>query len=559
MRISNYKKLAATIVVATLPAGVYAGEAQKSPNILLIVADDLGHSDIGSFGSEIHTPTLDELAESGFKLTNFHTAPACSPTRASLLTGVDPHIAGLGNMAEELAPNQEGQPGYEGHINDRVVTLTELLKDAGYRTYITGKWHLGKDEASNPQARGFDHSFVLLPGGASHFSDMKPAYAPTPEAKAGYTDNGVLLDKLPDTFEYSSQYYAERLISDLKEGQGSEQPFFAMLSFTAPHWPLQAPDTVIEKYKGVYDAGYDVLFEHRLQAQQDLGIIPKDAEGSERLAKGQAWASLTPEQRKTEVRAMEIYAAMVDEMDRYTGKVVNYLKETGQYENTLIVFLSDNGPEGHDIDETWPADLFPKIRAVIDQTNDFSYEQMGRPGSYTFLGPNWGWAASPAFSMQKGFPTEGGTRSIGIIKLPNTDSAGQRIDSYTNVMDLAPTVLEIANLEAPQGLYKGKNVAPIQGVSLMPILQGEANHTNERIVGGELFGKYFVRKGDWKMVLMPAPHGTGVAQLFNLKTDLAERHDVAAEHPNVMAEMRDHWQAYVQQNHVILPNWVSGY
>ncbi|GGC04794.1 arylsulfatase [Marinobacterium zhoushanense] len=527
------------------------------PNILLIVADDMGFADLGSYGGEIDTPNLDALAASGVRMTNFHTAPACSPTRASLLTGVDPHKAGLGNMAEELAPNQDGKPGYEGHINDRVVSLPTLLKDAGYNTYLTGKWHLGKGEGSKPNDRGFEHSFSLLVGGASHFSDMKPSYAPTPEAKAPYAEDDVLLDKLPDGFQYSSQYYADKMIDYIAADKDNGAPFFGMLSYTAPHWPLQAPEEAMAKYRGRYDAGYDELFAQRLEKQKSMGLIPADAESAPRPPKGRPWDSLSSDEQKVEKRAMEIYAAMVDEMDAHTGRVFDYLKQNGLYDNTVVVFLSDNGAEGHDLDETWPADLFPKIRKVIDETNDFSYEQMGRAGSYTLYGPNWAWAGAPAFKLHKGFPTEGGTRSIGIIKAPGVN-ANVVNNSLTSVKDIAPTLLELAGLSQPGNNYKGKAIEPISGQSLLPVLEGKAG-TSDRVLGGELFGKYYVRQGDWKLVMMPKPYSEGEVQLFDLSHDLAERHDLSKEQPEQLAHMLKLWEQYAADNNVILPDWVSGY
>lgn len=534
-----------------------ASTAPDHPNILLVVADDMGFADLGSYGSEIETPNLDSLASSGVRMTNFHTTPACSPTRASLLTGVDPHKAGLGNMAEELAPNQEGQPGYEGHLNDQVAALPALFKDAGYNTYLTGKWHLGKEEGNRPTDRGFDHSFSLLVGGASHFSDMKPSYAPSPEIKAPYAEDGALLDELPDNFEYSSQFYADRMIEYIEADKDSNAPFFGMLSYTAPHWPLQAPKDAMEKYRGRYDAGYDQIFNERLEAQKSMGLIPADAEGAPRPPKGRLWDSLSSEEQKVESRAMEIYAAMVDELDAHTGRVFDYLKQNDLYDNTIVIFMSDNGAEGHDLDETWPADLFPEIRKVIDETNDFSYEQMGRVGSYTFYGPNWAWAGAPAFRLHKGFPTEGGTRSIAIIKAPDLEG-GEINDSLTSVKDIAPTLLELAGIEHPGTEYKGREITPITGTSLMPVLSDNAE-VEDRVLGGELFGKYYIRQGDWKLVMMPKPYGDDEVQLFNLSEDLGERHDLSQEHPEKLAEMRALWEQYAEENDVIIPNWVSGY
>lgn len=527
------------------------------PNILLVVADDMGFADLGSYGGEIETPNLDALASSGVRLTNFHTAPACSPTRASLLTGVDPHKAGLGNMAEELAPNQTDKPGYEGYLNNRVAALPSLLKDAGYNTYLTGKWHLGKGEGSRPNDRGFEHSFSLLVGGASHFSDMKPSYAPKPDIKAPYAEDGVLLSKLPDSFEYSSQFYADKMIEYIASDKDNSAPFFGMLSYTAPHWPLQAPAKAVEKYRGRYDSGYDQLFEERLEKQKSMGLIAADAEGAPRPPKGRAWSSLSADERKVETRAMEIYAAMIDEMDVHTGRVFDYLKQHDLYDNTIVIFMSDNGAEGHDLDETWPADLFPKIRKVIDETNDFSYEQMGKVGSYTLYGPNWAWAGAPAFKLHKGFPTEGGTRSIGIIKTVGV-KGGEINNNLISVQDIAPTLLELANVAQPGTEYKGRKVEPITGVSLVPTLTGGAA-IDDRVLGGELFGKYYVRKGDWKLVMMPKPYSEGEVQLFDLSNDLGEQHDLSQQQPEKLAEMLVLWEQYTQDNSIIIPDWVSGY
>lgn len=552
--------LAVALAIPTLSLSLSAQAASTDParpNILLIVADDMGQADLGSFGGEIDTPNLDSLAASGVRMSNFQAAPACSPTRAALLTGVDPHLAGLGNMAEELAPNQEGKPGYEGHLNERVVTVASLLRDAGYNTYLSGKWHLGKSEDTGPDDRGFERSFTLLSGGASHWPDMRPAYAPTPDAKAPYAEDGKLLDKLPERFKYSSQFYADQMIDYIAADKDGGKPFFGMLSFTAPHWPLQAPDEAIAKYRGRYDAGFDALFAQRLQKQKELGLIPTDAEGAARPPKGRAWDSLTPEQKKVEARAMEVYAAMIDQMDAHTGRVFDYLKKNGLYDNTIVLFISDNGAEGHDLDETWPADLFPQIRKVVDETHDFSYAQMGRPGSYTLYGPNWARVSAPALSLHKGFATEGGTRTAGILRVPGVTKSGQVVRELVTVKDFTPTLLELAGVKHPGNSYQGRAVEPMSGMSILPILKGEK--VAERVHGGELFGKRFVRQGDWKLVHMPKPWGTGEWQLFNLRSDLAERHDLSAKQPEKVAELQQLWTQYARDNNVILPDQVSGY
>ncbi len=326
-----------------------AATLSQRPNFLLIVVDDMGFNDLGSFGSEIPTPNLDSLALSGTRLTNFQVAPTCSPTRSMLLTGVDSHKAGLGNMLEELSPNQKGQPGYEGYLNDRVETLPSILGEHGYTSIISGKWHLGMEESQSPRARGFDKSFSLIPGGASHFADMRPAYAPRPDIKAFYREDGRKLDKLPDTFEYSSQYYVDYMLDALREREDPEQPFFAYLSFTAPHWPLQAPDAAIDKFKGSYDEGYDALRSQRLAGGIRAGVLPAGSKESPAPEAYKPWSGLSDADRQRQAREMEVYAAMIYELDRHTGRLIELLRESGELDNTVIVFMADNGAEGHDL------------------------------------------------------------------------------------------------------------------------------------------------------------------------------------------------------------------
>jgi len=535
------------------------GPVRARPNILLIVVDDMGFADLGAFGGEIETPNLDRLANHGIRFTNFHTSTACSPSRAMLLTGVDSHRAGLGNMLEELSPNQKGRPGYEGYLNKRVVTLPTLLRDAGYRTYMTGKWHLGTGPGQGAAYRGFQHSFTLDSGGASHFADMRPAYAPSPEIKANYQEDGKKLTALPDDFEYSTAYYVDRMIDYLQAGAGSAQPFFAYLAFTAPHWPLQAPDAAIAQQSGRYDVGYDVIADRRLERQKALGLVPREATRSSRSPKEVPWQALDADQQRTEARAMEIYAAMVAEIDRHIGRLLDVLEAQGSLDNTLIVFLSDNGPEGHDLDETWPMDTFPDIRRTIDATHDFSFEAMGRPGSYVLYGPNWANAGSPALRLHKGFPTEGGTRVAAFVHDPTLITRPAIVDDYVFITDVVPTLLEIAGVALPGDHYAGRSVEPVSGRSFLPVLRGASVAADERITGVELFGKRAVVAGPWKLVHMPAPYGNGDWQLFNTATDLGEAQDLAARYPDRVKALKTAWDDYAKENGVILPDWVSGY
>ncbi len=543
----------------TPPGTDKTGAEKRRPNILLIVVDDMGYADLGSFGGEIATPNLDRLAFEGIRFSNFQVAATCSPSRAMLLTGVDSHLAGLGNMLEELSPNQMGRPGYEGYLNERVVTAPTLLRDAGYRTYMTGKWHLGSGEGKGAAFRGFQKSFVLDSGGASHFSDMRPAYAPSPDIKANYSENGVKLESLPDEFQYSSQYYVDRMIEFLDDDKSSDQPFFAYLSFTAPHWPLQAPDDSIARQKGKYDDGYDVVAEQRLKRLQELGLIPQTAARSGRSPKETPWDRLNDEQRRTEIRAMEVYAAMIDEIDRHTGRLIHFLEAKGDLDNTAVIFISDNGPEGHDLDETWSMELFPDIRKTIDSSHDFSYEGMGRPGSYVLYGPNWANAGSPAFRLHKAFPTEGGTRVAAFVRYPRLIGEPSITNEHVFISDVTPTILELAGIEHPGSDYRGRAVEMMTGSSFLPLLKGENSGDGQRVIGLELFGKRAIRVGEWKLIHMPEPYGTGDWQLFNIARDLSESTDVAGDYPDKVEELKAHWVAYARNNNVIIPDWVSGY
>jgi len=535
---------------------------EKRPNILFIIVDDMGMADIGSFGGEIETPNLDKLAYNSTRLSNFSVAPACSPTRAMLLTGVDSHLNGLGNMLEETSPNQKGQPGYEGVLNERVVTVTELLRDSGYRTFLSGKWHLGGDENARPSARGFQRSFSLISGGASHFPDMRPAYAPTPDVKAPYFEDGEKLTKLPDNFEYSSQFYVDQLIEYIGDSKQDDKPFFGVLAFTAPHWPLQAPDAAIAKYKGRYDAGYDALLAQRFKRQQQLGVIPASAKLNAMTRSdaesGKAWADLSVDEKRESARAMEVYAAMIDQVDVHIGRLVAHLEKTNQLEDTLIVFLSDNGAEAHDLDETWPKELFPNIRKTIDEAHDFSFANMGRPNSYVLYGRGWGKAGSPAYRLHKAFPTEGGMRVAAFVHFPTKVPAGEIDNRQYFVTDLAPTVLELAGVEVVES-YRGKSVLPISGVSLLRQWQNPSLDMPNRVRVFELFGKRMVKRYPWKLVHMPTAYGNDAWQLFNLQEDLTESVDRAEEFPEIVKNLKAHWEEYAGQNGVILPDWVSGY
>ena len=513
------------------------------PNILLIVADDMGYSDIGCFGGEIATPTLDTLATEGLRLTNFHVLPTCSPTRSVLFSGTDNHRAGMGTMGEVTTPEMEGHPGYAGYLNFEVAALPEVLKDAGYRTYMAGKWHLGADEKTRPHARGFDETFTLLPGGGSHWSDRRPL---SPPQEMIYSRNGQTVDSLPDDF-YSSRYYTDRLLEWLKRDREDEKPFFAYLSFTAPHDPLHAPQEYIDKYKGKYDGGWAALRAQRLGRLKDLGIVPKACTSFPRLPGVEAWEEMSSEARRAAARDMEVYAAMIDYMDDQIERVLAFLRESGAYEDTLVLFFSDNGANG-----AMPTAYPGQTEEFLDSF-DNSLENRGHPNSYIETGPGWAQASMAPSRLFKSFPAEGGIRSPLIVKLPGKMAhAGGSNASFLHVRDIMPTILDLSG--APHAeTFQGRKVLPMQGRSALDLFQGKADEPYEGCdrVGYELFGMKAYFLGDWKILSLPKPFGKGEWELFNLREDPAEMSDLAGTQPQRLAEMVALWEQYKQDNGVL--------
>lgn len=530
---------------------IIESEIDARPNILLIMVDDAGYSDFSCYGGEIPTPHIDALANEGLQLTDFHVAPNCAPTRAALLSGMDNHLAGLGTMYEVIAENQKGKPGYEGYLNFDVVSVAEVLQLSGYNTYMTGKWHLGaKKPETRPHFRGFERTFSMLAGGASHWEDNTPLI---PGKTSPYSVNGKLIDALPRGF-YSSKNYTDSIISYVNKDKDNGKPFFAYLSYTAPHNPLHAPKEYIEKYKGKYDLGFEHIAQERLQRMQKLGLLPEDQQLSPYPDWLAAWDELTAEQKAARSRDMEIYAAMIDYVDMSIGRVINHLKETKRYDNTLIVFVSDNGASKTTIMDY--ADLGGEIEAHLKKF-DNSNENKGLVNSATDIGPAWAWAANTPFRLTKGYPTEGGMRVPCIVKLPeNLNVTPKSIGGFTYITDLMPTFLELANTEHPTH-YHGQKVLPMQGISqLSNWLNGTVQ---DRELGFEIYGMSNYRSGEWKILKLPAPYGSGHWQLYNLKTDMAEQTNLAKQNPEKLKELIDKYKVYAQHNGVILPQKSVGY
>jgi arylsulfatase len=514
----------------------------KQPNILLIVGDDLGYSDIGTFGGNIRTPVLDKLGQESMLFSNFHVLPSCSPTRSSLLTGNDNHVAGMGIMSEMDYPylHNKQLPGYSAYLSNQVATIPELLRDNNYHTYMVGKWHLGEGPGKDPFDRGFEETFILGTGGGSHWNDRK---ALAPPQHMDYTRNGKEV-ALPDDF-YSTRNYTDSLIRFIDRNKADQKPFFAFLSYTAVHDPLHAPQEYIEKYKGAFDMGWDSLWVERFTNLKKLGIVPADAKGitNPTIPK---WNTLPAEHQKEYARDMEVYAAMLDYMDMSIGRVFDYLKQTGQYDNTLIIFMSDNGANGA-MATSYPGNADGKYLSSFNN----GLENRGLQDSYIETGPGWAQASSSPFRLFKLFTTEGGIRAPLMIKWPGQKSEpGKWNRNFVHVTDIMPTLLEVSGTKYPAD-YRGNKLHELIGSSLIPTLNNPAVDVHaDKGMGYELFEMKAYIKGNWKILRLPKPMASGEWELYDIDKDPGETTDLSAQFPEIKQQLITAWNEYAKQNDV---------
>ena len=510
----------------------------KKPNILLIVADDLGYADLGSFGGDIDTPILDELARQGIRFSRFHSSPLCATSRAMFLTGNDNHIAGMGVQGLNA-----DTVGYEGHLSDRIIPFPAVLQKAGYSTFMSGKWHLGLRPEDNPHQKGFEHSFVLVESSGNHYSS-KGIWKKNPISP--YTEDGV--ETTWNEGDYSTDVYTDKLISYISESKEENRPFFGFAAYTSPHWPLQVDEKYWKKYEGRYDYGYEVLKEKRFESLKKAGMIPENAVLPPSHPGVKAWDSLSPEEQKKEARKMELYSGMVDNLDYNIGRLITHLKEIGEYENTLIVFMSDNGAAAEDFYYSNGYGPF------LQENYSDEYADMGKVNSYISYGPQWAEAGSAPFKYYKGFTTEGGMNVPMIIAGPGVKNANSINDSFFTLLDLAPTFYELSGTSYP-GQWNGKEVKPLLGASLLPVLTGETNsiHSEDYVFGMELAGDAMLRKGNWKILNVDIPFQIENFALYDLSTDLAEQVDLKDQNPEKYQEMLAEWGKFTERVGVILP------
>lgn len=529
--------------------GKVAAEVDPRPNFLILVADDLGYTDIGAYGSEIRTPNLDELAKNSVRFTNFHVLPMCAPTRSVLLSGVDNHIAGLGSMFDSsMLEGVSGQAGYERYLHERVATLPELLGDSGYHTLMAGKWHLGASKGLWPIDRGFEQSFALLGGAGDHFSFLE----------GGYAENDVIAEFDAKDF-YSTRTYTDKLIEFVNKNHSDGRPFFAYAAYTAPHWPLQVPDDYIDRYKGDYDEGFDALRGQRIERARDVGSIP-DLDYSKSIeATGPAWEDLNLADKQHYARRMEIYSAMVENLDHHIGRLVDHLESIGALENTVILFMSDNGAESDEMERN---PVFAERVRRGNYNNDL--KNLGTSSSYMSYGAGWAQASSGPFLRFKNFVTEGGTRAPAFLYFAGQESTTGRWDGqYLSVMDIAPTILQLASVELPGSSYRGREVSPMEGKSFAGVVGGDQDpiHGTDESFGIELHGARSLRRGNYKLVWEQPPVNSwwGYAipeswyrwQLYDIANDPAEHDDISMQHPELAEELASLWEDYADAHGVV--------
>ena len=505
------KKLLIVIFTAiTLNGFSQAKSAGNSkPNIILILADDLGFSDIGAYGSEIQTPNLDRLASQGLRLQEFYNNSICAPTRASLLTGQFQHKAGVGYFANNL-----GLPAYQGYLNPESLTLAEVLKTQGYTTLMSGKWHVNGENESYPWQRGFDHSLTLENG--SYFDQGDFNGGP----KRPYFEDGKPYLLAPGTY-YQTDVITDHAVKYLEEAGKKNKPFFLYLAYTAPHWPLHARPEDIAKYKGKYDIGWDELRRQRFARQKQLGIIGQDAKLSVKNADIYDWSRLSYDQKKLWSGKMEVFAAMVDRMDQGVGKVLDKLKALGKDKNTIIIFISDNGAPAEDL-----------IKWHKGATRNSG--PVGSIGSFESQSKNWSYASNTPFFAFKDYMYEGGISSPFIAWYPSKIKAGTISKGTGHVIDIAPTFYELAGVTYPKN-YKTITPYPLVGKSLVPVLFGQDAIVNR---GEPLFweraGNRAVRDGKWKLV---STYPSYAWELYDVENDRGETQNVARLHHDVVSRL----------------------
>jgi len=490
----------------------------KRPNIIIMLADDMGFSDLGCYGSEIPTPNLNKLAGNGLRFTQFYNTGRCCPTRAALLTGLYSHEAGVGHMTTD-----RGEDGYRGDLNERCVTIADVMRGAGYRTFMTGKWHVTKYvnatnatlKANWPVNRGFDHYFGIIQGGANYFR-------PKPLTR----DKEVLTEPVPDGF-YTTDAFMDNALKFIDSGDKSK-PFFAYIAFNAPHFPLMAPQDEIAKFRGKYKVGWDKLREQRHAKQIEMGLLDKKWELSPRPPEGKAWDDLDEKEKDRFDHIMAIYAAVVAHIDTAVGRLVETLRERGELDNTLILFLSDNGGNY----ESGP-------------NGRYDGDPPGSENSNIYCGQSWATLENTPFRRYKHYNHEGGISSPFIVHWPaKIKKGGEFRMQPAHLVDLMATCVDLGKAKYPKE-FQGRKILPMEGTSLAPAFENKK--LKRDAIYWEHEGNAAIRQGDWKLVRLGRE---GSWELYNMKEDRTELRDLSGKETKRAKEMAEKWDAWAERTHV---------
>ena len=530
MKITLSIALALSGFATSINAQPVPQKKDSRPNILLIMVDDMGYSDLGAYGSEINTPNIDRLAQSGVRFKEFYNNSICAPTRASLITGLHSHKAGVGYFDVNL-----GLPAYQGYLNRESLTFAEVLKGAGYSTLMSGKWHVGKDSLSWPNQRGFDKYYGIA-GGAANYFDAEPLPFGDKPYPVLLLKNNRRLHPKPNSYYFTDEI-AKNAVEFLDEQNSENKPFFLYVAFTAPHWPLQALPEDIAKYKGTYDIGWDSLRVQRIARQRTLGLIDSSQTIAVRDPEVPFWNKLTWDEQHFWKAKMEVYAAMVDRMDQGVGKILDKVKALKKDENTLVIFLSDNGAQGGF------SSLNPRNRGLVKNSGP-----VGTAGSFDYQEQPWAYLSNTPLRQYKNNMHEGGFRTPFIASFPGKIKGGTIVKGTGHIIDLAPTFYELAQAKYP-AKYNGIAINPLPGKSLVPVLEGKNQEVNR---DGALFweraGNRAVRKGPWKIV---STYPAYQWELYNLDKDAGETKNVAEQFPLIVDKLSAEYFEWAKKTDVV--------
>jgi len=517
--------LSIILLPATIVSAADQSASTQRPNIVIIMADDMGYSDLGCFGSEIATPNLDRLAAGGLRFTQFYNTSRCCPTRASLLTGLYSHQAGIGHMGDDL-----GIPSYKGYLLDRCVTIAEVLRPAGYRTLMSGKWHVGIDRPHWPLDRGFEHYYGMLSGAANYFDITKGKSSKIKRPMA--IDNELIIPE-PGTF-YMTDAITNHAVRMIDSYGRQDKPFFLYVAYTAPHWPLHAWPEDIAKYRGKYMKGWDALRKERHQRMIEMGLIDPRWPLTPRDAKAPAWDDVKDKQGMD--LKMSVYAAQIDRMDQGIGRILKQIREIGAENNTLVMFLSDNGA----CHETGPFGFDRRKNGV----------PCGGVDSYMSYGLSWANASNTPFRKYKHWVHEGGISTPLIAYWPAVITKGGQLTSEVgHVIDLMATCADVAGASYPQS-YKGQKIIPLEGKSLAPIFK-EGKRQGHDVLYWEHCGNRAVRQSDWKLV---SAAETNEWELYDLKADRTELNNLATQHPDKVKELSSLYEDWAKKCGALTPD-----